>query len=142
MSEKYITTDLNGIKELFPELQSPKNWWPIIPKPQARYIVLQENEKSLCFAGIVYKNNTDAEVQGLYATKKYRNPTAVFKLMDHVGYILMEYNVKIYVINDAALWGWQRIGFRITKQKKMKYWTAYWVERKAIWQKQADQKLK
>jgi len=132
MSMDIRKTNKHGVEKLFPALAKPHGWWPIIPKENAEYYVLFENDIPMCFAGVVRTGSHAIEVQGLYADKQRKSPVAVFKLVNWIGYQFMDCHIKIYVINDIAYWAWKKIGFKTLKQKKMKYWTAYWVEREAI----------
>lgn len=128
---KILRTDKQGIIRAFPELGNKKNWWPIIPKDNAAYYILEDNEKPLCFVGTIMHDDV-LSIEGLYASKEHKNATAVFKLIEWVGKTFADKHIKIYVINDIALWGWLKIGFQVKKSKKMKYWTAYWIERPKI----------
>lgn len=128
---KILKTDKAGIIKAFPELKDKKNWWPIIPKDNAVYYYLEKGNTPLCFVGTILKGE-ELSVEGLYATKEKKDATAVFELIDWVGANFCDKHIKIYVINDIALWGWLKIGFQVKKTKKMKYWTAYWIERPKI----------
>lgn len=128
---RILKTDKSGIIKAFPELQIKRNWWPIIPKDNAVYYYLEENNTPLCFVGTII-NGDELSVEGLYASKEHKSATAVFEIIEWIGKTYADKHIKIYVINDIALWGWLRIRFRVKKTKKMKYWTAYWIERPKI----------
>ena len=127
-----LKTNRRGVERLFPDLLKPHGWWPVIPKENADYYVLIENDIPMCFVGVVTIREKEIEIQGLYANKAVKSPIAVFQLVDWVGFRFMDCHIKVYVINDIAYFAWKKIGFRTLKQKKMKYWTAYWIEREAI----------
>lgn len=133
-----LKTNKAGIIEYFKELADPKAWWPLIPKDKADYYILLKDDIPLCFVGIVQIDSDTISIEGLYASKIHKDGTAVFELMDYIGFHFMDKRIKIYVINEIALFGWKRIGFKVLKSKKMKYWTAYWIEREALYGKTKD----